>query len=168
MSYKPKTSAELLAEHLEKGTPKDRIIEILCRRGDRYLDFYNASQKRVKGLEEEVDGLLRGAGKLITVRVDRIVSDSWGRYVWYKNNKYRYEGRGVWKRHKDSRHPHYMSTPREGIFKVNILLEDEDMPEVFTGVCSGTVQGKKVILAEGHMIGYGDTFELRKVKNETK
>lgn len=164
---KIKTSRELYQEHLEKGTSAERILEIMINRADRYQEQYLNASSRICKLQEKHRNLLCSTGRLINVTVDHIAKDNWGSYIWYKNRKYRYEGNGIWKKYVDKggNSPHYMAQHVHGKFKVKILLSEEDMPEVFLGKCTGSVFGEKVITAKGHMICYGDEFELRKVKN---
>ncbi len=158
-----KSSKQLYEEHLEKGTPLENILKVMVNRADRYQNYYNDMKNRAKLYEKQYDDLLRSTGRLVTVKVDHIAQDNWVSYAWYKHNKYHWNGK-CW--HKtDDKGPHYNAKHYQGKFKVDILLSEEDMPEVFTGVCKGNVLGKKVILAEGHMIGYGDEFELRRKKN---
>lgn len=160
-----KSSQEILDSLIKQQATPERILEIMMRRADRHLDYYEKTKERYKKLKEEHRALLRASGRLVTVKVDHMAHDNWGSYVWYKFNKYRYECDGIWKKCKNKESPNHMATHRHGIFNVNILLEEEDMPEVFIGKCTGSVFGEKVITAKGHMIGYGDEFELRKVKN---
>lgn len=159
-----KSSKQIYEEHLEKGTPTEHILKVMVGRADRYQDYYDKSKERYEALKEEHYNLLRSSGRLVKVKVNHVARDNWGYYTWYKNNKYRYECDGIWKKCKDQSSPHYNARHTHASFNVNILLADEDMPEVFIGKCSGSVLGKKVILADGHMIGYGDEFELRKKK----
>ena len=162
---KIKSSQEILDSLIKQQATPGRILEIMMRRADRHLDYYEKVQERYKKLKEEHRALLRASGRLVTVRVDHMAHDNWGSYVWYKFNKYRYECDGIWKKCKNQESPQHMATHRHGIFNVNILLEEGDMPEVFIGKCTGSVFGEKVITAKGHMIGYGDEIELRKINN---
>ena len=162
MAYTPMTSEQLLKNLRGKDTSPERIIEVMVRRADRYQEWYTDARKIAEGLNKKVNDLWREMGKLVTVEVDHIARDNWGSYTWYKCNKYRWDGE-KWVKDKRDNTPHYMAHHHYGKFKVDILLSEEDMPEVFIGECKGSVLGKKVILAEGHMIGYGDEFEIRKV-----
>lgn len=158
-----KSSKQLYEEHLEKGTPLENILKVMVNRADRYQNYYNDMKIRAKNYEKQYDDLLRSSGRLITVQVDHIAQDNWVSYTWYKHNKYRWNGK-CW--HKtDDKGPHYNAKHYQGKFTVDILLSEEDMPEVFIGKCTGSVFGEKVITAKGHMIGYGDEFELRKIIN---
>lgn len=158
-----KTSKQLYEEHLEKGTPVENILRVMVNRADRYQGYYNEMKNRAKLYEKQYDDLLRSTGRLITVKVDHIAQDNWVSYAWYKHNKYRWNGK-CW--HKtDDKGPHYNARHYQGKFTIDILLSEEDMPEVFIGKCTGSVFGEKVITAKGHMIGYGDEFELRKINN---
>lgn len=161
---KIKTSQEMLDSLVEKDTPWDQILKVFMDRADRYQGYYKRATERNTALKAEVRDLLTKQGRIKTVRVDRIVKDNWGSYVWYRNNKYRYNDDGLWVKHDQG--VHVMATAREGVFMVNILIAEEDMPEVFVGECRGNIMGKKVILTDGHMINYGDKFEIRKLEEK--
>uniref|UniRef100_A0AAU8GES3 Uncharacterized protein n=1 Tax=Salmonella phage vB_SEnST11_KE23 TaxID=3161174 RepID=A0AAU8GES3_9CAUD len=164
---KIKTSQEMFDALVEKNASSERILEVMMKRADRHLEYYQSAKKQLLKLKAEHRNLLFSTGRLITVTVDHMAQDNYGAYVWYKNSMYRYEGDGIWKKYpnKNNQCPHHMARHIHSKFKVNLLLSDEDMPEVFIGKCTGNVLGKKIIMADGHMIGYGDEFELRKVKN---
>ncbi|QKE60665.1 hypothetical protein KPP_12521 [Klebsiella phage KPP-1] len=158
-----KTSQQLYEEHLEKGTPIENLLKVMVNRADRYQNYYNSMKNRAEMCEKKYDDLLRNTGRLITTKVDHIAQDTWGSYVWYRHNKYRWNGKYWYK--TDDEGPHYNARHYHGKFTVDILHSEEDMPEVFIGKCTGSVFGEKVITAKGHMIGYGDEFELRKITN---
>lgn len=158
-----KTSQQLYEEHLEKGTPIETLLKVMVNRADRYQNYYNSMKNRAEMCEKKYDDLLRNTGRLITTKVDHIAQDTWGSYVWYRHNKYRWNGKYWYK--TDDEGPHYNARHYHGKFTVDILHSEEDMPEVFIGKCTGSVFGEKVITAKGHMIGYGDEFELRKITN---
>lgn len=162
-----KSSKDMYDSLVDSGATQERILDVMMRRADRYLEYYDRAKETIKKLRSEHKELLKKTGRLVNVKVDHIAYDLWGSYTWYKYNMYRYVGHGVWKKYdnKNKHAPHCMATHYHGIFNVNILLEEEDMPEVFIGKCTGSVFGEKVITAKGHMIDYGDEFELRKVKN---
>lgn len=164
---KIKSSQDILEELQNNGASPERILAVMMNRADRFLNYYEKTKKRLTTVKQDYQSMLRSTGRLITTKVDHIATDQWGSYTWYKNQMYRHNGDGIWERFENQYNhaPHYMAQHRVGKFKVELLLSEEDMPEVFTGVCKGSVMGKKVILAEGHMIGYDDEFELRKVKN---
>ena len=161
------TSKEMYDRLVDSGASQERILGVMMRRDDRHREYYERSQDRLRKLKQEHRSLLIATGRLITVKVEHIAKDVWGVYTWYKNSMYRYEGEGIWKKYvnKNNEAPHYMAKHNHGIFTVNILLSEEDMPEVFIGQCIGTMRGEKLIGAKGHMIGHGDKFELRKIKN---
>lgn len=159
-------SQEIYKSLIESNATPERILDVMMRRADRYLEHYERAKETLNNLKSEHQGLLKKTGRLVNVRVDHIAHDLWGSYTWYRYNMYRYAGDGVWKKYdnKNNTAPHCMATHRHGIFNVNVLLEEDDMPEIFIGKCTGSVFGEKVITAKGHMIGYGDEFELRKIK----
>lgn len=162
-----KTSKEMYDSLKEKGATPERILEVMMGRADRHLNSYESLKERFNKLHAEHRELQQKTGRLVNVKVDHIAQDSWGTYTWYKHNMYRYAGDGVWKKYnpKDRQAPHYQAEHMHGIYMVNILLAEEDMPEMFIGKCTGNVLGQKVIMAQGHMIGYNDEFELRKINN---
>lgn len=157
------TSKEILETLLLKEATPERILEVMMKRADRYQQYYKDMKNRAKVYEKKYDDLLRSTGRLVTVQVEHMAQDAWVSYTWYKNNKYRWNGK-CW--HKtDDKGPHYQARHYHGKFTVDILLSEEDMPEVFTGECIGTISDKKLIAAKGHMINHGDKFELRKITN---
>ena len=160
-----KSSQEMLDSLKEKGATPERILEVMMNRGDRHLAYYNREREQRTEAIKELRELQRLTGRLITVNVDHIAHDTWGKYTWYKGNKYRWNG-DLWVKNDSKNTPHYMAKHRHGKFKVTILLAEEDMPEVFVGECRGNIMGKKVILSDGHMINHGDKFEIRKLEEK--
>lgn len=112
---KSKTSQQLYEEHLEKGTPIENLLRVMVNRADRYQNYYNSMKNRVEVYEKQYDELLRNTGRLITTKVDHIAQDTWGSYVWYRHNKYRWNGKYWYKQMMKGR------ITTQGTIMVNLL-----------------------------------------------
>lgn len=149
------------------GRSDEEIITWLIERLER-KDYLNDGYRKVhKELKEQMIKAQFESGRRKSVCVDSILSTPWRKFVYYKDTRYCFnEKMKAWVKDtsKNSLMQHHVEH-LPGKFHVELILSDEDMPEVFTGKCTGSVFGEKVITAKGHMIGYGDEFELRKVKN---
>lgn len=150
-----------------KGQSDAEIIDYLVGRSDRQEERLAHYKQRYSEMKEALKHSQFESGRRVKVTVDNIIRTCWGNYLYHKNTRYCYDGKvKAWV--KDTNKNSLLQYNLEhipGKFHIEIILPDEEMPEVFIGKCTGSVLGKKLIMAEGHMIGYGDEFELRKKRN---
>lgn len=162
-----KSLQEAIELRRSKGQSDAEIIDYLLKRSDRKEEYLTYYKKRTSELKEALIRAQFESGRRVKVTVDNIIRTCWGNYLYHKNTRYNYDGKfKAWVKdtNKNSLMQHHVEH-LPGKFHVELILPDEDMPEVFTGECIGTMYSQKLIAAKGHMIGHGDKFEMRKIKN---
>lgn len=147
-----------------KGQSDAEIVDYLLKRSDRKEENLTYYKKRTSELKEALIQAQFESGRRVRVTVDNIIRTGWGNYLYHKNTRYRYDGKvKAWVKdtNKNSLMQHHMEN-LPGKFHVELILSDEDMPKKYTGICSGELGGKKIILSPDSFVNYGDVFVMYK------
>lgn len=162
---KKETPEDFVAFARSKGKSDEHIIGVLCKKLNREMSYHEDTRNKLKNTKVCLDAAQRESGRLITTKVTHIIKNSWNAYCWYKFTRYVYHSGGIWvPAANQGRDLPWDANQRtiEGEITVNLLLGDKDMPPKYTGVASGTLGGKKIILSGDFLINHGDEFVMYK------
>lgn len=155
---------EFVDKWLSEGKSEAEIIKSLLGRLERKDDLMEAYRKSNKEYKQEMIKAQFESGRRKSIGVDTVIRTIWGSYVYYNHTRYRYNERmKAWVEDTDqnSLMQHHMRSSH-GRFYLDVVLADKDMPKKFTGICSGQLDNKKIILSPDSTVNYGDVFVMYK------